>query len=235
MSDELTKYLDALSSEGQAHSRGEFTVDFRRARELLKGALYEHPATYLIKLIQAAIRSRAQEIKLRIECHAVSVAFRPHTAPLDLEIVARALNAPLETDRDGFLRDLALGLQAASGLEPSVLLWGHRDASGGEALVLTPDGHTRRVPLPAGSEPECVFQLRRSQVRWRSAFSAALQTKFQGRRRKSDRSKGLPGPQRGLLEFKLPDDDVAVVGLGSRGPFLGDLLGCVGGSCRVEG
>lgn len=166
MSDELSKYLDALSAEGQAHSRGEFTVDFRRARELLQGALYENPSTYLIKFIQAAVRSRTHEIRMRIECHAVSIAFRPHTAPFALDIVEKALNAPLETDRDGFLRDVALGLQAACGLEPSMLLWGNRDISGGEAIVLTPDGRTRRVPLPAGSETECVFQMRRSQVRW---------------------------------------------------------------------
>ena len=155
---ELSQYLNSVLREGKLHSQGSFTLDFSRSKDLLGSALFAHPGNYLLKIVQCAFATGPHEIRVSMTRDTVQVSFSPKQVMPDLERVEAALRDPLK--QTGLMRILALGVLAAVGQNPDMVLWGMRDINGGQALFFRA-GEAGRIALPASTASECVFQFKR--------------------------------------------------------------------------
>ncbi len=134
----LDELIDELRGEGVVDSKGRFTLDPERAREKMRRFQLADPRRYVLELVQAAQLRGASTIDFRIDADDMVMCFdgRPFRAD-ELE----NLYASIFADGDGSddlraLRQLALGINAAMGMEPK---WA-RIESGCVVMELHVDG-----------------------------------------------------------------------------------------------
>lgn len=164
MSQELSRYLQALSREGEQHSQGGFSIDYGRALEQLSSRLHSDPSSYLLKLIQGAVRSGAWEIRIKTHRDRLEVHFPSRRLGSQrVRQLPQLLLDPLPggPDESG-LGHLLRALHAARAGQATSLAFVARDSSGGESVLLQGDQIGLRS-LEAGDQDhcECCFSLQR--------------------------------------------------------------------------
>jgi hypothetical protein len=138
-----------LAADGTLDSRGQFTVDPARARELLASFRLADPATWAAELIQCATLLHASRLEATVTRERVDVAFDgdPFTRE-ELELADSALLARVETPRQRAVAQLAAALAGASAVAAREV----RVTSGGLTLVRRPGEPDRLAPAePAGA------------------------------------------------------------------------------------
>jgi hypothetical protein len=135
-----------LRAEGEIDSRGTFTLDREQARAKMQKFQLADPRRYVLELVQAAVLRGAERIEFEIDADDMHLRFdgRPFTGDEFDD-----LYGSLFADGDGAdlraLRQMALGLNAAQGMEPKHI----RVESGVARLEIVP-GREDRVTRDAG-------------------------------------------------------------------------------------
>ncbi|MBZ5710553.1 hypothetical protein [Nannocystis pusilla] len=131
----LNDLFDELRAGGEVDSRGRFTLDRAQARAKMQKFQLADARRYVLELVQAAVLRGATTIAFDIDADDMRMRFdgRPFT-PAELDELWGSIFA----DGDGAdlrgVRQLALGLNAALGLEPRRIVV----RSGSQQLVLAP-------------------------------------------------------------------------------------------------
>ncbi len=113
--DPLAELLTSLSTEGQHDSSSTFTLDLFRSHQRLRESLLEQPGAYLLKLVQAAVATAPDEVRVVQRVRDVQVSFPLEVSdPVFAELPEAFLN-PLDARWNRATRHLALGLHAATG------------------------------------------------------------------------------------------------------------------------
>lgn len=115
----MDELLEILRREGDRHSTGSLTVDSVAMVEKLSRHRLADPHFYALPLVVSAYLSGATTIEIRNDSDELELW---HDGSLPGESELRNLTGYLLDDRHGALRELAVGLQAASLLKPSTLL-----------------------------------------------------------------------------------------------------------------
>lgn len=108
-----------LEGEGTVESRGGFTLDRAKAREKMRQFQLADPREYLLHLVRAASLMGAQRISIDIDADDMHLRFDGQTfATTDFEELYDALFGRADDQSVAARRHLALGLNAALGLDP---------------------------------------------------------------------------------------------------------------------
>jgi len=119
--DELIgELIGELRGEGVVDSEGRFTLDPAKAREKMRRFQLADPRRYVLELVQAAHLRGATKIDVRIDADDMWMRFdgRPFTADELSNLYASLFADGEENDDLRALRQLALGVNAAMGMEP---------------------------------------------------------------------------------------------------------------------
>lgn len=127
--------LDRLRAEGRAESEGRFTVDRRRAAELLRSRRLADPHRWVLKAVQWAVASGARRVDVEVSARQAWVSHDGRPEP-DLERLVCGAG----------MRHLEVAVAAALALEGP----GLQVMSGGRMLDLQPDGAFRVVAVEGG-------------------------------------------------------------------------------------
>ncbi|MBW2293275.1 MAG: hypothetical protein JRG94_13335 [Deltaproteobacteria bacterium] len=120
-----------LHSEGRAEGREHFTIDRTQAREKMRQFQLADPHEYILKLVQAAVRNGATQIRFNIDSDDMWMHFDGAGFTLvDFENLYGSIFARSDDDDTQALRYLALGLNAATALNPR-----HIDIASGDAKM----------------------------------------------------------------------------------------------------
>lgn len=125
-----------LSSGGRVESEGEFTLDRDKAREKLRKFQLADPLRYVLELVQAAHLQGAENIHFDIDANDMRMRF--DGAPFSLQDFDQLYNALLSRGgtHSAARRQLALGVNAATALEPALIRVASGDGSQGVFLQL---------------------------------------------------------------------------------------------------
>lgn len=108
-----------LRSEGTVHSEGGFTLDRDKAREKMRQFQLADPREYLLQLVRAAHCQGATRIDIELDADDMQVRFDGATfTERDFEELYDALFGRADDPAIAGRRHLALGLNAALGLDP---------------------------------------------------------------------------------------------------------------------
>lgn len=112
--------IGELRGEGVVDSEGRFTLDPAKAREKMRRFQLADPRRYVLELVQAAHLRGATAIDFRIDADDMWMRFdgRPFTADELSNLYASLFADGEENDDLRALRQLALGVNAAMGMEP---------------------------------------------------------------------------------------------------------------------
>lgn len=128
---DLSEYL----SQGRLDSQGRFTLDPVRARELLRQYVLPNPRHYVLNLVSFLIGMGASSVSLQAFSDRLEI--RGAGLVLPREILQNPLEGLFSAQRQPVLRELALGLNAALGLAPTILLRsGHCEGRYGKEFVI---------------------------------------------------------------------------------------------------
>jgi len=119
--DELIgELIGELRGEGVVDSEGRFTLDPAKAREKMRRFQLADPRRYVLELVQAAHLRGATRIDFRIDADDMRMRFdgRPFAADELSNLYASLFADGEESDDLRALRQLALGVNAAMGMEP---------------------------------------------------------------------------------------------------------------------
>ncbi len=156
----IDRLIDELRREGRVDSRGEFTLDRDKAREKMRRYQLASPQAYVTELIQAAVLKGAGRIDVEVDADDTILRFDgPPFSAAELEELWGSVFATQATPEVRALRQLALGLNGAMGLNPRrVTLSSAGDDLGRAAhLLLRPGRGTRsrsgghRIRAPAST------------------------------------------------------------------------------------
>lgn len=114
MSDELT---DQLRGSGRLDSSGSFTLNPRRAQQMMQQHLLEEPQLYVLCLVAAAVSHGATEVRVVVEPQRFELSYSEPV--LTHEELESLINTPLSA---GYLNDYLLGCQAALALRPQQIV-----------------------------------------------------------------------------------------------------------------
>lgn len=119
----VDRFLAQHQEAGATDSSGTFTLNQTRARSKLQTSQLTNPASFILKLVQAAVLVRAPEILLTFKREVLTLRFlAPDGSSLEAETVLGALDT-LSLLPPSPTRHLAMGLNAALGTECDQLLW----------------------------------------------------------------------------------------------------------------
>lgn len=179
MSGELSSYLKQLAGD-QVESAGSFTVDVRKARDKLKRFQLTDPHEYACHFVAAAVARKVTRVDITIDADdLIMTAAEPVFSRDELEGVFTSLLSSERDQQNLALRELAIGLNAALGFDPTYI---HVDC-GKHRLVLA-QGNEEIRPL-AEESPLRIHV--RERLSWRTV------KKFWGN------LKGLPQEGQALL------------------------------------
>ncbi len=116
----LDQLIDELRGEGVVDSKGRFTLDPERAREKMRRFQLADPRRYVLELVQAAKLRGASTIDFRIDADDMFMRFdgRPFRADELKNLYASLFADGDDSDDLRATRQLALGINAAMGMEP---------------------------------------------------------------------------------------------------------------------
>lgn len=155
----MDSFLAELQAEGITDSRGTFTMDARLARRKMASFQLPDPASYVLKIVQAAVASRATRLEVKSGREVLTMAFTSQDPDLaDTAIVGGAV-LRLSSLRRSALKHLAVGLNAACAAATEIR-W---DTPRG-SLILTAEG----LGVAEGSSPDLRLTVRkkRSLFQW---------------------------------------------------------------------
>lgn len=111
--------LADLRGDGRIDSEGGFSMDRDKAREKMRQYQLAEPGLYVLLLVQAAVRKGAARIDFRIDTDDLRMAFdgAPFTVG-DFDGIYNAMFQREASESSRALADLAMGLNAAMGLDP---------------------------------------------------------------------------------------------------------------------
>ncbi|MGK0359010.1 MAG: hypothetical protein ACI9U2_001306 [Bradymonadia bacterium] len=133
-----------LRSEGTVHSQGGFTLDRDKAREKMRQFQLADPREYLLQLVRSAHCQGATRIDIEIDADDMQVRFDGATfTERDFEELYDALFGRADDPAIAGRRHLALGLNAALGLDPRRITV----RSGAARLVVVPEEDDDFGPL----------------------------------------------------------------------------------------
>jgi hypothetical protein len=186
VSQELGQYIEELSQEGLAHSAGSFSIDYASALEKLSSRLFADSTAYLVKLVQAALRSGAPEVKVRTRRERTWVEF--YSARITPESLTELSHLTLGKEEEPALGHLARAFHTARALRPRRLSLSVAGPSGGQQVVYE-KGEVSLAALDARAEASnfCQFSFEREGV-GRAAQQAEEQLRL------SDRCRFSPSP-----------------------------------------
>ncbi len=120
----LRDLLDTLESQGEVDSTGGFSLDADKARDKLRQYRLADPYWYVLLLVQSAVARGASMIEVETDGKS-SLRLRFFADPLGARAIRErgsALFVSNHVQREvGALQDLAIGIDAALGLQPSVV------------------------------------------------------------------------------------------------------------------
>ncbi len=111
----LTTHIEELLEQGQKESSGRFTLDPRRARELLRQWQLAEPHHYVLSLVSALVGLGAKSIRVLASTEAVEL--RAEGVELNQELLRHPLQALFQKESSPAERELAMGINAALGWE----------------------------------------------------------------------------------------------------------------------
>jgi hypothetical protein len=114
--------LEELRSEGRLTASGEFRLDRDKAREKMQKFQLRDPHHYVLEFVQAAHLLGADDIRFDIDADEMRVQLTNVSVTADdLEDIYDAVFSASTDPRTRALRHLAIGLNAAQAMEPSVV------------------------------------------------------------------------------------------------------------------
>lgn len=93
MSQPFNSYIDELLKEGKLDSSGSFSLDSKKALEKLSAFQLADPSWWVLKVVQAAVASRAPRIDIQLDADSSIFIFEPRIR-WTTETVLEALNNP---------------------------------------------------------------------------------------------------------------------------------------------
>lgn len=151
MEDDLDNLLSSLHKSGEVVSSGSFTLDLRKAREKLSKYQLAEPCFYLMKVLQAAVASGAEQIDVALGRRTVNfyAVIQPGGALSSAQPLIDGLQDPQGLPV-GPLRHLAIGLNSAWSVDPAFVSVTYWTDTGGWKLVI---GQEEIQLLPSGEKP----------------------------------------------------------------------------------
>lgn len=134
------RMIAGLARDGVQDSAGTFTLDRDVAREKMQEYQLEDPDTYVLELVQSAVRKGASHIALDIDADDMRMSFdgRPFRVA-DFDHLYASLFAAEPDDDTAARQRLAIGLNAVLGHKPKYVRVTSGDGSAGAELTLKPD------------------------------------------------------------------------------------------------
>ncbi len=151
-----------LRGDGRLDSEGAFSMDRYKAREKMRQYQLAEPGLYVLLLVQAAIRKGATRIDFHLDTDDMRMAFdgAPFTVD-DFDGIYNAMFQREASESARALADLAMGLNAAMGLDPKWIVVHSGDGEQAAQLVLRRKQPERFGPLsPALSGTRIHVRLR---------------------------------------------------------------------------
>lgn len=156
----MDQFFQEQSREGTRDSIGSFTLSPEKARQKLREYQLAQPESYVLKIVQAAVRSGALSLRVTVSRSHLRVSFA--SAHEDLNDPHRLLESLLTAHslQDSALRHLVVGINAAATKGMREVRWETPKGS----LVVTPDSVE---VVPGRSERLCfVAKKERSLMQW---------------------------------------------------------------------
>jgi hypothetical protein len=138
----LDKALAGVPRHGQVESRGDFTLDIKKARDKLRRFQLLSPHLYVLELVGAAVSGGAREIEVTTTAEGIRFVMpgmKPYSRSELINLYSHLFLSQTDRKNDR-LRQLAICINSALGLDPEHIEI--RSENGDEALVLklTPRG-----------------------------------------------------------------------------------------------
>jgi hypothetical protein len=171
----VDSFLQELTREGHLDSAGEFTLSLDHAKDKLSEFLLNSTDDYLLKLIQAGVAAGANRMELNSGTSSVhfvmhGVSFAPH----DLENILAHLLRPAQGAQARALRHLAIAINTAIMTRATGITLATWDGRHGHRIFWKSTGRSSQNWRPSGSQPQVLFQLRRTVVESASQFMHLL-------------------------------------------------------------
>ena len=139
MSEELQRYLDQQQAEGRFFESSQFSLDSLRARTKLARFQLPLPGLWLVKLVQAAVALKAEQVQVRFGNRRLEVHFLPEE-PLEADqILHEVLSGALPASKG--LLHLVTGLRSSGAELTETVSW----SSGSSSVTLRADGSEIRA------------------------------------------------------------------------------------------
>lgn len=142
----VDEFLEALRTQGETESTGQFTLDVRKALEKLQEYQFTDKHHYILSLVASAVAGGATFVELdsRMGVLVLSYDGQPHELS-ELRNIYGTIFAQ-QTPETAYLRELAIGLHGAGAVRPerSLVSWDSAKGRGvqmvvrPEQLLLTP-------------------------------------------------------------------------------------------------
>jgi len=141
--------IAGLADDGVKESQGKFTLDRDVAREKMREFQLADPAAYVLELVQAAVAKGAEHLDFAIDSADMRLWFDgPVFTETDFDVLYSSLFTD-QTDANTRARQrLAIGVNAALGVEPKYITVASRGSDQGVRLGLTPGAEDRIESVP---------------------------------------------------------------------------------------
>lgn len=170
MSRELHQFLAQQNRAGAFDSKGEFTIDAGRAVEKLRRHRLLQRSDFLLKMIQAAVASGAENVEVALSYHSVRLGFLVESnSPLGTASAVLPFMDEPQNVTARAMHHLVVALTSAIGQPYDEVEWFTRNRQVTETLVIQRDEARLRkaeglTELPAGA---VLYQLRLSRCQSR--------------------------------------------------------------------
>ncbi|MCA9795290.1 MAG: hypothetical protein KC910_25955, partial [Candidatus Eremiobacteraeota bacterium] len=192
---EIGDLLQALATEGRVESKGEFSLDPKKALEKLKDSRFENPYFYVLRLVQSAVSGGARRVE--VEANSQSVTLRYDGLGLEADSMIELFGFVLdETGRREIrhLKHLAEGVHGSLAVKPRRLQVESWDGQQGFRHKWSAGGWSNEK-FASKAESGVVFQLSRQvgQVLagWHYLASSDLWDLFQRNRSTMEREQAV--------------------------------------------
>lgn len=136
---QLLNLLEELRSEAEFDSHGRFSLDKQKAREKMKKYQLIDPHYYILELVQAAVASGTDKIDVYLDADDCIVTFGGENYTRDdLENIYSSLFVSQKDMSLERFRELAIGLNSATALNPQYIKVDSGDGKEAVTLMITP-------------------------------------------------------------------------------------------------
>ncbi|MBS2039580.1 hypothetical protein JST97_31625 [bacterium] len=139
MSEELQRYLEQQQAEGRFFESSQFSLDSLRARTKLARFQLPLPGLWLVKLVQAAVVLKADQVQVRFGNRRLEVHFSPEETLEADQILHEVLSGALPASKG--LLHLVTGLRSSGAELTETVSW----SSGSSSVTLRSDGSEIRA------------------------------------------------------------------------------------------